>query len=67
MVIPAREGMKTVIEAAVKSRVKKIVVTSSFSTIIGNCWKKELGDNKYSEKDFAPYEGCDGYSKSKIA
>lgn len=62
----AEVGMNAILEAAVTYKVKKIVVTSSFSTIVGGLWKKNTGEDTYSEKDFAPLEGADGYSKSKI-
>ena len=39
LVRPAREGMQIIIDAAVHNRVKRIVVTSSTSSIIGTLWK----------------------------
>ncbi len=67
MVRPAEEGMRTILEAALENKVKKIIVTSSMVTIVGNVWKGSTGDHHYTEMDFAPYEGCDNYGKSKIA
>ena len=67
MVKPATEGMWSILEAAVENRVKKIVVTSSIATIIGNVWKSERCEYSYSEQDYAPYESSDTYSKSKIS
>lgn len=67
MLKTAEEGMTSILDAAVSAKVKKIVVTASFSTIIGGLWKKDLGEDLYTEKDFAPSEGADGYSRSKIA
>jgi nucleoside-diphosphate-sugar epimerase len=36
-------------------------------TMLGNVWKRDRGDHYYSEMDYAPYEGSDVYTKSKIA
>ncbi len=66
MMKTAEIGMNAILEAAVTYKVKKIVITSSFSTIVGGLWKKDMGEDTYSEKDFAPLAGADGYSKSKI-
>ena len=54
MVIPARSGMKAIIDASIKNKVKKIIVTSSFATILGNLWKGNTGDHHYTNLDFAP-------------
>jgi nucleoside-diphosphate-sugar epimerase len=67
MIGGASKGMQTILDAAVKNKVKKIVVTSSFATICGGVWKKSKGDPNYSEEDVAPMEGSDSYAKSKIA
>jgi len=40
MVNGTTKGTKTIIEAAVRNQVKKIVVTASFASISGNMWKK---------------------------
>lgn len=66
MIIPATEGMKTILESAKLYKVKKIIVTSSLATMVGGVWKRNTGDNHYSEKDFAPVHGADGYGRSKI-
>ena len=47
--------------------MKRIVVTSSLSTISSGLFKKSEGENHYNEKDFAPMEGADAYGKGKIA
>lgn len=67
MIQPAIQGMKTIIEASLQHKVKRIVVTSSLASVMGGVWKKGTGDNLYSEKDFAPPEGADAYGRSKIA
>jgi nucleoside-diphosphate-sugar epimerase len=59
--------MKSILEAAVLNKVKRIVVTSSLSTILGSAWKKNTGDHHYTEKDVAPFEHTDPYGRSKIA
>ena len=55
MVKPAREGMKTLLEAAEKNKVRKLIVTSSMINMIGNVWKRSTGDHHYTEMDYAPY------------
>lgn len=67
MLTPAVEGMKSILQAALTHKVKKIIVTSSLATIVGGVWKKDTGDFHYTEKDVAPPDGADGYGKSKIA
>ena len=70
MIQDAREGMKVVLEAAVLNKVKRIVVTSSYSTILGAGWKNQGNKEKqiYTDYDFAPYdETPDPYMRSKIA
>ena len=52
MIDTAKQGMKTILEAADENKVKKIIVTSSIATIIGGLWKKAMGENTYDEKDF---------------
>jgi dihydroflavonol-4-reductase len=39
LIRPAEEGMKSILEAAMLNKVKKIVVTSSDITIVGSCFK----------------------------
>ena len=46
--------MNSIIEAALKNKVKRIVVTSSFSTILGDHWRRDERDHVYTEEDFAP-------------
>jgi dihydroflavonol-4-reductase len=67
MIIPATEGMKTILDACLVHKVKRLIVTSSLATIIGGVWKRDTGDNHYTEADVAPPEGADGYGRSKIA
>ena len=67
MMQPTVEGMKTILDAALKYKVKKLIVTSSLATIVGGVWKRDTGENHYSEADVAPAEGADGYGRSKIA
>jgi dihydroflavonol-4-reductase len=67
MIIPATEGMKSILDACVKSNVKRLIVTSSLATIVGGVWKKDTGDFHYTEADVAPPDGADGYGRSKIA
>lgn len=56
MVEPAREGMKSIIKAAVANKVKRIVVTSSMATVVGNGFKRSQGVFTYDENDYAPWE-----------
>ena len=67
-IIPAANGMRAVLDAAVKNRVKKLVVTSSIVTISGNGWKTRdgLSQGYYNEEDFSPMDGNASYEKSKI-
>lgn len=67
LVKPAREGMETILEACLKHKVHKLIVTSSMINMVGNVWKRETGDHHYTESDYAPYEGSDSYTKSKLA
>lgn len=67
MMQPTVEGMKTILDAALKYSVKKLIVTSSLATIVGGVWKRDTGENHYTEADVAPAEGADGYGRSKIA
>ncbi|CDW80432.1 nad-dependent epimerase dehydratase [Stylonychia lemnae] len=62
----ARDGMNTIIEAALQNKVKRIVITSSFSTILGDHWRRSERDHIYTEEDFAPMTTPDGYARSKI-
>jgi nucleoside-diphosphate-sugar epimerase len=63
----ARDGTTSLIEAAVKNRVKRVVVTSSVTTMVGKIWKKESGETMYSEKDFTPLdENLESYGKNKV-
>ena len=67
MINSASNGMTSIIEAAVENRVKRIVVTSTFLTMLGPHWKRPLTEYQtYNEADYTPYNGCEGYTKSKI-
>lgn len=67
MINSASNGMTSIIEAAVENRVKRIVVTSTFLTMLGPHWKRPLTEYQtYNETDYTPYNGCEGYTKSKI-
>lgn len=67
MIRPAKEGMLTILEAACQNQVKKLIVTSSLGAMVGGVWKRATGVHHYTEADFAPPEGADGYGQSKIA
>ena len=67
MMQPTVEGIKTILEASLKFKVKKLIVTSSLATIVGGVWKNGTGESHYTEADIAPPEGADGYGRSKIA
>lgn len=67
LIQPAMYGMKTILEASVLFKVKRLIVTSSVVTVFGAAFKKGTGDIHYSENDFAPPDGQDAYGKSKVA
>lgn len=67
MILPTKNGMNAIIDASVKNLVKKIVVTSSIITVLGNLWKRNTGNHHYTQSDFAPVEAADPFGKSKIA
>lgn len=67
MLLPARTGMKFILNAAVENKVERLVVTSAFFTMAAGYWKRHQGETNYSEEDFAPFEEGDGYAKSKIS
>ena len=52
MVAQATEGMNTILECALKFKLKKMVVTSSCATISGGGFKGKK-DLHYSELDFS--------------
>ena len=60
------ESTKAIIEAAVATKMKRLVVTSSFAAVVGNHFKKDRGETYYSEQDYAPLEGADPYAVGKI-
>ncbi len=58
LVKPAVEGMTRCLNAAIKNKAKKFVLTSSFAAIYGNS-KNKFGDNDWTDlnrKDLMPYE-----------
>lgn len=60
------ESMQAIIEAAVATKMRRLVVTSSFAAIAGGLYKKDTGNPVYSEEDFPPTEGADFYAVGKI-
>jgi nucleoside-diphosphate-sugar epimerase len=66
MVKPVEDAMKALIEAAVINKVKRIVVTSSLSSVAGRLFKKGV-EPWYTEKDMAPTKGADAYTLGKLA
>eukprot|EP00350_Pseudokeronopsis_sp_OXSARD2_P002118 CAMPEP_0170558122 /NCGR_PEP_ID=MMETSP0211-20121228/32829_1 /TAXON_ID=311385 /ORGANISM="Pseudokeronopsis sp., Strain OXSARD2" /LENGTH=173 /DNA_ID=CAMNT_0010869739 /DNA_START=221 /DNA_END=742 /DNA_ORIENTATION=+ len=65
MIEAVETSMKALIEASVEHKVKRIVVTSSLASVIGDLFKKETGDTQYSELDFSPECG-DAYTIGKV-
>lgn len=65
MITTAVTGTSAILEAAQAHKVKRLVVTLAGGTIIGGVWKKDQGDNHYSERDFAPPEGADAYFRAR--
>ena len=69
MVNQASIGMISILHACQKYRVKKLIVCSSGSNIIGTAWKRKNNENLYDEKDYTvdhQWDELDGYMKSKI-
>ena len=66
MVKDVVNGMNAILEACLKYKVKKLVVTSSCGTINGNAYRGNKDPN-YSEEDFALKEDkkLQGYILSK--
>jgi nucleoside-diphosphate-sugar epimerase len=52
MVNSAVSGIKAVLKGCKQYKVKKLIVTSSLSTVMGTNFKGSLG-NQYNEEDFA--------------
>ena len=50
------QGTEYILNAAKKNKVKKLIVTSAFTNLLGNCYKKNTGENVYTEKDFPKAE-----------
>ena len=58
VVKPAVEGMTRCLNAAIKNKAKKFVLTSSYAAIYGNS-KNKFSDNDWTDlnrKDLMPYE-----------
>ena len=58
LVRPAVEGMKRCLNAAIKNKAKKFVLTSSYAAIYGNS-RNKFSDNDWTDlnrKDLMPYE-----------
>ena len=58
LVKPAVEGMNRCLNAAIKNKAKKFILTSSYAAIYGNS-KNKLSDNDWTDlnrKDLMPYE-----------
>ena len=69
MINQASIGMISILHACQKYKVKKLIVCSSGSNIIGTAWKRKQNENLYSEKDYTvdhQWDELDGYMKSKI-
>ena len=63
----AIQGTKSILEACIKHKIKKMIVTSAAFNVSGAWWKHDKGEINYDEKDFAPLEQTvDPYAKSKI-
>ena len=63
MIRPAVEGTLAVLKAALKHKVKRVVVTSSLSAIV---MKNDLNVKEvYDENDWSDLEACSAYDKSK--
>ncbi|CDW84060.1 nad-dependent epimerase dehydratase [Stylonychia lemnae] len=60
---PAVEGTMTVVRAAHKYRVKRLVITSSIAAIMMQT--EETQKEFYTETDWSNLKGCQAYEKSK--
>ena len=60
------DSMKVIIQLCEENRVKRLIVTSSTATIVGNAFKSKVRETLYTENDIAPIEGVDSYGLSKI-
>ena len=63
LIKPAVEGTLSVMRAALKNKVKRVVVTSSIASIIEHI--PENTKDVYSEEDWSEVKACGPYSKSK--
>lgn len=61
MLNTAVKGMQSILQCAVESKVKRLIVTSSIGCVVGADWKRGTADPDYTEKDIAPAEGQDPY------
>ena len=67
MISTAVAGTRSLLSAAFLHKTKRLIITSSATTMIGTLWKKGENANYYDENDFAPAESTkDGYTLSKI-
>ena len=64
---PVEESIKIIIDACVKNKVKRLIVTSSLASIVGDYFKKGTNDKIYTEADFAKPVNVDSYTVGKIA
>jgi dihydroflavonol-4-reductase len=63
LIRPAVEGTLAVLKAALKHKVKRVVVTSSLSAIV---MKNDINVKEvYDENDWSDLEACSAYDKSK--
>ena len=63
----AEKGTKSILSIAHQMKIKRMAITLSYVSVCGDLWKEEIGDDFYSEKDFAPLEKTkDPYSRSKV-
>ena len=69
MINQASIGMISILHACKEFGIKKMIVCSSGSNIIGTAWKRKNNENMYDEKDYTvdhQWDELDGYMKSKI-
>lgn len=52
MINQASIGMISILHACKDFNVKKLIVCSSGSNIIGTAWKRKFNENLYDERDF---------------
>mmetsp|Transcript_40378 Transcript_40378/g.62101 ORF Transcript_40378/g.62101 Transcript_40378/m.62101 type:complete len:128 (-) Transcript_40378:439-822(-) len=62
LIKPAVEGTLTILQAAQKQKVKRVVLTSSVATIYS---KKDKSQRNFNDTDWSDLEACNAYYKSK--